>query len=440
MLKNNENQERRKSTIRKDINNLIKEYSEVCKEDNADGDKLSLMLAPYGAEEIIQAMDSLLSGFLTLNQFEKTKIKEFENLWSNYINTKDTIMVNSGSAANFLALQVLSNPLVAGHIRPGDEIITPAVTWATTVFPIINANAIPVFVDVDQQTLNISAKEIKKAISDKSKAIMLVHLLGNVSPLDEIIEICKEYNLFLIEDCCEAHGSEYKGKRVGSFGDISTFSFFFSHLITTIEGGSVSTSNEQYSEIARVLRSQGVVRNMKRKEEYLKHILYEKKYADIDEAYLFVNMGFNLRPTEIAGGFGIEQMNKIDMFISKRIDNARYLLPRLKRLEKFLILPSFQEYSKQTWLMFPFIVRPELGINKKDLTRYLKENGVENRPIMSGNMTLHPAMELFPYRSVGDLKVADLIHKNGFLVGNHQNVTQSMLDKLVRLLEKYFNI
>jgi len=439
MLKN-EDQERRKNAIRKNIFDLIEEYSEVCKEDNTNDDRLALMSSPYGAEELIQAMDSLLSGFLTLNQCEKTKINDFENLWSDYINTKDTIMVNSGSAANFLALQVLSNPLVDGHIRPGDEIITPAVTWSTTVFPIINANAIPVFVDVDQQTMNISPKEIEKAISDKSKAIMLVHFLGNVSPLDEIMKICKEHNLFLIEDCCEAHGTEYKGKRVGSFGDISTFSFFFSHLITTIEGGSVSTSNKQYSEIARVLRSQGVVRNMKRKEEYLKHILYDKKYADIDEAYLFVNMGFNLRPTEISGGFGIEQMKKIDMFISKRINNARYLLSRLIRFEKFLILPSFHENSKQTWLMFPFVVRPEVGIDKKDLTRYLKENGIENRPIMSGNMTLHPAMELFPYRSVGDLKVANLIHKNGFLVGNHQNVTQLMLDKLVRLFERYFSI
>jgi CDP-4-dehydro-6-deoxyglucose reductase, E1 len=439
MLKNEE-QERRKNAIRKNIFDLIDDFLEVCKEDNTNDDKLALMSSPYGAEELIQAMDSLLSGFLTLNQFEKTKIYDFEKLWSDYINTKDTIMVNSGSSANFLALQVLSNPLVAGHIRPGDEIITPAVTWSTTVFPIINANAIPVFVDVDPQTLNISPTEIEKAISDKSKAIMVVHLLGNVSPLDEVMEICKKNKLFLIEDCCEAHGTEYKGKRVGSFGDISTFSFFFSHLITTIEGGAVSTSNKQYSEIARVLRSQGVVRNMKEKEEYMKSISYDKRYADIDEAYLFVNMGFNLRPTEIAGGFGIEQMKKIDKFISKRIDNARYLIQRLKRLEKFLMLPSFQENSKQSWLMFPFVVRPGLGIDRKDLTRYLNENGVENRPIMSGNMTLHPAMELFPYRPVGDLKVANLIHKNGFLVGNHQNVTQLMLDKLVRLFERYFNI
>ena len=439
-MKDLDNKKNKKDTIRKQIFGLTREYYRISESIiDPDNDNLSLMSAPYGVEEVNQAIDSLLSSYLTLNQFKNNKINRFEQIWSEYISVTNSILVNSGSSANFLALQVLSNPSLEDYIKPGDEIITPAVTWGTTVFPIINIGAIPVLIDVDLKSMTIDTKQIENAITNKTKAIMPVHLLGNACKMDEIQAICKKRNLFLIEDCCEAHGAEFNGKRVGGFGDFSTFSFFFSHHITTIEGGALCTSKEKLADLSIILRSQGVVRNIKNKDRVLNNIKNNPKYKDIDENYLFVNIGFNLRPTEITGGFGLEQMKKIDGFISKRIENAEYLIPKLKRFSKYLITPEFLEGQKQTWFAFPFIVNPESGISRDDLTNYLGANGVEHRPIMSGNISRHPVMELYTHKISGPLNIANLIHSNGFLVGNNENVTFKMLDHLLSIFDKYFN-
>lgn len=421
------------------INTLIKEYYNEKNRLNSNKNFVyPLMADPFDYNETINAVDSLLSGNLTMNQFARNKIIEFEELWSEYLKIKESVMVNSGSSANLLALNVLSNPLVENHLVPGDEIITPAVTWSTTVYPIWNIGAIPVFVDVDPQTLTISPESIRNAITEKTKAVMIVHLLGNPCDMDEIVKICKEHNLFLIEDTCEAHGAEYNSQKVGTFGDISTFSFFYSHHLTSIEGGAICTDNDLYAELGRIMRSQGVLRNVKNKEAYKKKFIDMNKYGSLDENYLFANMGFNLRPTEINGAFGIEQISKFDDVLDKRRKTADLLMDRLEKFSEYFILPTVQKNSVHSWFAIPLIVKPESGLNKEQFLTYLSKNNIEHRPIMSGNILLQPIMEIFPHKKHGSFHSATMIHENGFLIGNNQNISIEMIDRLVKIIEAYF--
>lgn len=264
--------------------------------------RIPLAIPPYGSKEVIESLESLLSMKTTAG----TKVRKFEKKFSNYIGGKYGIMVNSGSSANLLALSILSNPLLKNRIKPGDEIITPAVTWATTVYPICNINAIPRIVDVNLCDYTIDPDSIEKAINKKTKAIMIVHLLGNPCNMKAIVKIAKKHKLWLIEDACEAHGAKFSGKHVGTFGDLATFSFFASHHITTMEGGMITTNNKMLNEIGKSMRTFGWSRDLSSKKQL------EKKYPNIDSRFLFVNTGFNFRPTELQGAFGIHQIDKLE--------------------------------------------------------------------------------------------------------------------------------
>lgn len=425
--------------IKGKIKGLIQEYF-ACKNE-LEGDKgfrFPLMAEPFDYQETVNALDSLLTGNLTMNQSMRNKILEFEELWSEYLGIDESIMVNSGSSANLLALTILSNPLIENPITPGDEIITPAVTWSTTVFPIWNIGAVPVFVDIDPTTYTISPESIRNAITDKTKALMIVHLLGNPCDMDEILKICKEHNIFLIEDTCEAHGAEYNSKKVGTFGDISTFSFFYSHHLTTIEGGAICTNNKLYAELGRIMRSQGVLRNVINKEGYRNQFIDEKKYGNIDEKYLFVNMGFNFRPTEINGAFGLEQIKKFDNILSRRREIASIMIEQLEEFSYYFILPTTQKKSQHSWFAIPLIIKPESGLDKKNFLNYLSDNNIEHRPIMSGNILLQPIMDIFPHKAIGSFESSMMIHEYGFLIGNNQNISNEMIIELIQIFKNYF--
>ncbi len=228
-----------------------------------------------------------------------SKVRRFEDAFAKYIGADPAVIMHSGSSANLVALSVLASPEVTDRLGPGPEIITPAVTWATTVYPIINLGFLPVFVDVDAHTFNMDPDEVRKAITPQTRAIMLVHLLGNPCDMDAICSIAKEHDLIVIEDSCEAHGAEWHGKKVGSFGDLATFSFFYSHHISTIEGGMVLTSREECAELARAIRAFGWIRDLRDRDSIA------AQYPEIDAKYLFRGIGYHLRPTEIQGAFGI---------------------------------------------------------------------------------------------------------------------------------------
>ena len=400
--------------------------------------KIPLMSLPYGYEEVLQAVDSLLSGNLTLNQNENNKVQQFEEKWSQFVGTRFGVMVNSGSSANLLALFSLANPERENPIKPGDEIITPALTWHTTISPILCIGAVPVLVDANLYDLTINVEEIEAQITAKTKAILPVHLLGNPCQMDLINEIAERYGLYVIEDACEAHGASFQGKNCGSIGTIGTFSFFFSHHITTIEGGMVMTDDEDLAELCRIMRSQGVIRNALNRGELAKKYKKNDKYKDIDESYLFANLGFNLRPTEINGGFGIEQAQKLDSFLSQRRNNASYWKTRLETYQDFFYLSEPTSEGESAWFGFPFIVKPKAGFSRDQITQFLNRQHIETRPIMSGNIIRQPAMAHFQFRN-SSLTNAELVHQNGFFWGNHQGIKEDQREYMADCIDEFIN-
>jgi len=418
-----------KRKVMSQIRHLVKQYfdRQSIEDANTDSRRMPLIAPSYGWQEVVEAIDSMLSTQVTMG----SKVKQFESMFAEYIGKSEAIMVNSGSSANLLAISLLTNPAFRNRIKPGDEVITPAVTWATTVYPIINCGLVPVLVDVSLETFDIDVKEIQKAINPRTRAILLVHLLGNPCDMDSIMEISEKYKLFVIEDACEAHGAEYKGMKVGSFGHISTFSFYFSHHITTIEGGMVLTDDEEIAELARSLRVFGWIRDLKEKDRFA------AAHADIDPRYLFTNIGYNFRPTEIQGAFGIHQMRKLEELIKIRRENARFLTQNLKEFGDFFILHEERENTRHAWFGYPLTVKAKAPFTRKQIVTFLEKRGVETRPIMCGNIDEQPVMRLFPYRKIGELTNSRFIMRNSFFFGNHQAITRAKREALVEYLKEF---
>ena len=399
--------------IKDKIKQLVKDYFSLKTSEFIPGKtKIPLNIPSYSWEEAYEAIESIITTRVTMGE----KVQKFERMFADYVGVENAVMVNSGSTANLLALSILTNPVINNRIQKGEEIITPAITWSTTVFPIINVNAMPVLVDVDLDTYTIDTTEIEKAITDKTRAIMPVHILGNPCNMKEIMEIAEEHDLFVVEDCCEAHGAEFNGKKVGSFGDISTFSFFFSHHISTIEGGMVLTNNEEYAELAKSLRAHGWIRELKNRNEIA------KKYKEIDARFLFINLGYNVRPTEIQGAFGIHQIKKLDKFVEIRRNNARYWTEKLKQYSDYLLLQEERRGTKHVWFGYPVTVKSTAPFTRKDFVDFLEQKGIETRPVMAGNIAEQPAMKLFKYRKAGELNNSKIIMRNSFFFGNHHGI------------------
>ncbi len=414
-----------------ELKSLIREYfSQQPKREFKPGvSGIPLVISSYGSEEVIEALDCLLTTQVTMGE----KVKHFESMFADYIGARHAVMVNSGSSANLLILSILTNPALSDHLKPGDEVITPAVTWATTVWPIINCNLIPVLVDVDLETFNISIDEIKKAITPKTRAIMPVHLLGNPCPMDKIMEIAQEYNLYVIEDTCEAHGAEHEDSKAGSFGHFSSFSFFFSHHISTIEGGMVLTNDDSLAEMARALRVFGWVRDLKDKGNIA------REYAGIDPRYLFLNVGYNFRPTEMQAAFGIHQMKRLEKFIKIRRQNASFWLERLRDYEDCLLMHQEAAETRHVWFGYPITVKPNSPFTREDLVSFLEKKGVETRPIMAGNIAEQPAMAHFPHRQVGELPNSRLIMRNSFFFGNHHGITEAEREAIADYIREFMD-
>lgn len=374
--------------------------------------RIPIAVPSYGEEEIEEAIATMRSKKVTMGE----KVKRFEEEWAKYVGTKYAVMVNSGSSANLLAHVVLSNPSLPRYIKPRDEIITPAVTWATTAYPIVNVGARPVFVDVDLDSFTMSMEEAEKALSSKTSAVTFVHLLGNPCDMNRLTSFASKNDLLLIEDACNAHGGEYDGKRCGSFGDIGTFSFYFSHIISTMEGGMVNTDNEEYYELAKSLRVFGWSRDLK-----IENSL-SKKYPYVDKRFLFAYLGYNFRPMEIQGAFGIHQIKRLDGYIKIRQENARYWLEELQKFEKYFILPKTTPKGNHVWHHFPLTIRPGAPFNRSKIVEFLESRGIETRQISAGNITEQPAFKYMDARVVGDLPNSRLVMRNSFEWANHAGV------------------
>ena len=410
------------------ISKLLQQHFENSREEFIPGKtKISIASPTYGFAEVNEALDSLLSTWVTMGK----KVKKFENSFARYIGSKYSVMVNSGSSANLLALSILTNPKFSKRIKLGSEVLTPAVTWATTIFPIANVNLVPSFIDVDLENFNLDVDKLRKSITKKTKAIMPVHLLGNPANMKEIIDIAKEYDLFVIEDSCEAHGAEFNNKKIGSFGDISTFSFFLSHHISTIEGGMLLTKNEEIFELAKSMRIFGSIRDQKNKKQIA------KKNPKLDPRFLFDSLGYNIRPTEIQGAFGIHQIKKLEKFIKIRTSNANFWNKKLAKFSNYLLLHSQRPNTRHAWFGYPITVRSPAPFSRDQLVNFLEKKNIETRPIMAGDITKQPAINLVKKKINRPLNNSKIIHSNSFFIGVHQGIGKIQRDYVVSVFEEF---
>jgi len=386
-----------------------------------------LVDSSYDNKEILTCIAVLLSGQLTMG----TQVKEFESEFSKFIGSPYSVMVNSGSSANLLAFSAITNPLRKKHLKPGDKVAIPAVCWSTSMWPIIQTGLIPVLIDVDPGTLNVSIECLKNALAQHDiKAIMMVHVLGNSTELDKLLELTQDNNLILIEDTCEALGSQYQDNYLGSLGDFGTFSFYFSHHMTTIEGGMVIAKTQEDDDLLRCLRTHGWSREQSNKEDL------EKTYRHIDSRFLFINIGYNLRPMEIQAAFGLEQIKRLDQMNKNRrenVDKLRKAFNKHSLWKRQIDFPHATKGLTPCWFGFPFLIDKKIRINCKKFAQELLKRGIDTRPIISGNMASQPAIKHFNVDlSMGPFKGAQEIHDRGFFIGCHSKpLEQERVDKLV---------
>jgi len=390
--------------------------------------KIALASPAYGAEEVVDAVDSMLSSWVSMGN----KVKKFEDEFSHYTNCKNGVMVNSGSSANLMALSVLTNPEIESPIKKNSSIITPAVTWATTVSPIVQVGCKPLFIDVDLDTFCVNPETIENAINSDVSCIMPVHLMGNPCNMEEMVKIKNKNDVYLVEDCAEAHGAKINGKSVGSFGDIGTFSFFMSHHITTIEGGMLVTNNDSLADMARMLRAFGWTREVEGKEKI------NSKYPEIDPRFLFANLGYNLRPTEIQGAFGVHQIKKLDTFVKIRRENSRYWNDRLSKYEKYFILPK-RNLEEHVYFGYAITIKEESPFRREDIVKFLESKMIETRPIMAGNYVEQPASKLLQWGKSGSLSNSELIMKNSFFIGNHHEIGNIEREYVADMFDEFLN-
>jgi CDP-6-deoxy-D-xylo-4-hexulose-3-dehydrase len=394
-----------------------------------------------GAEELKLMVEAALDGWLTTGRFND----EFEQRLASFIGIKHLITVNSGSSANLVAFSTLTSVRLGDRaIKPGDEVIGVAAGFPTTVNPILQFGAIPVFVDVEMGTYNIDVSKVEAAISPKTKAIMLAHTLGNPFNLDVITALCKKYNLWLVEDCCDALGATYRGKTVGTFGDIATLSFYPAHHITMGEGGAVFSNSDELRSIAESFRDWG-------RDCYCapgRDNTCGKRFSQTsgslpqgyDHKYTYSHLGYNLKITDMQAACGLAQIEKASGFIDQRKRNFQRLMDGLRDCEKFIVLPKATEFSDPSWFGFPITLRDTSPVSRLDLLTYLDQQKVGTRLLFAGNLTRQPYMVGRNYRVFGELANTDKVMNDTFWVGVQPALSESMLDYTIAKIRSFLGV
>jgi CDP-4-dehydro-6-deoxyglucose reductase, E1 len=394
-----------------------------------------------GADDICSVVESALDGWFTTGRFAK----EFERKLAKFVGVRSASLVNSGSSANLVALSALTSPKLGDRaLKPGDEVITVAAGFPTTVNPILQNRLVPVFLDVTLPTYEIDVSRLEEAYSPKVKAIMIAHTLGNVFNLDAITAFCRKHNLWLVEDCCDALGSTYKGRKVGTFGDIATVSFYPAHHITMGEGGAVMTDKPALQVIIDSFRDwgrdcwcePGVDNTCGKRFEWQLGTLP----CGYDHKYTYSHVGYNLKATDMQAALGVSQIAKLPEFIARRKENFTYLKAALKPLEEFLILPEAGKDSDPSWFGFPIAVKPTAPFTRDQLTRHLESNKIGTRLVFAGNLLRQPAYEGYPHRVIGNLTNTDFVMNQVFWIGVFPGLTNQMLDFISRSMTEFTKI
>jgi len=393
------------------------------------------------AAELKNMVEASLDGWLTTGRFNA----EFEKRLAAFIGIKHLITVNSGSSANLVAFSTLTSPKLGDRaIKPGDEVIGVAAGFPTTVNPILQFGAVPVFVDVDRLTHNIDASKIEVAIGPKTKAIMLAHSLGNPFNLDVVTALCKKYKLWLIEDCCDALGTTYRNQMVGTFGDIATLSFYPAHHITMGEGGAVFTNSDELKIIAESFRDWGRDCFCPPGKDNTCGQRFCRKLGDLphgyDHKYTYSHLGYNLKISDMQAACGLAQLDKAAQFIQSRKDNFAFLKDRLRSCEEYVNLPEPTEHSDPSWFGFPITLKENCPVTRLELLTYLDQNKVGTRLLFAGNLTRQPYMIGANYRISGDLTNTDNVMNNTFWIGVQPSLTPEMLEFAVSKIETYLGV
>ncbi len=393
----------------------------------------------YDAAEMVNLVDSSLDFWLTASRYAE----DFENNLADYFDVSDTILVNSGSSANLVALSTLtSSKLGDKRLKPGDEVITVAAGFPATVNPILQNQLIPVFVDVEIGNYNAIPEKIEEAISPKTRAIMLAHTMGNPFCLDVVMELVKKHNLWLIEDNCDALGSEYDGKLTGTFGHLATCSFYPAHHITMGEGGAVITDDEDLAKIARSFRDWGRDCYCTGGESNTCGKRFSQQFGTLphgyDHKYVYSHIGYNLKVTEMQAAIGCAQLEKLSNFIAKRKENFDKIMGFLKPYEDKLILPKATPKSDPSWFDFLITVRDDAGFSRNELTGFLEENLIETRNLFCGNLLRQPAYQDIPHKVIGNLSNTDKIMNQTFFIGVYPGINDEQLEYISDKFKEFF--
>ncbi len=394
------------------LKKLISKYSK--------NEKKKYLLTPdsFSSDDIIAGAQTLLKKQITMSVLTK----KFEKEFAKFVGAKYALMVNSGSSANLLAFFALINPLKKKHLNYRDECLIPSLCWSTSLWPIVQSGLKPKFIDIDTKTLNASIDQIKKNITKKTKAIMAVHVLGNSTKMDELKKITKKRKIYLIEDTCESLGSKYKKKYLGTFGDFGTYSFYYSHQITSGEGGMIVCNDKKNFQIIHSLRAHGWDRGLKK---------------NSNKKFNFINSGFNLRPTEISAAIGYSQLKRLNRFKKIRKKNRNKIISKLKNSKKWAGQFTFIESIKNldpSWFGLPILINRPFLKKKEKFLKYLNDNFIETRPIISGNFLNQPSVKLYKLKGSKDkFPNSQEVEDRGFFIGIHVN---PISDETLNILEK----
>lgn len=430
--------------LRAEISRLVRQYAETALAPRpfVPGESaVPVSGKVIGAPELQLMVEASLDGWLTTGRFNAM----FEQRLAAWIGVEHLITVNSGSSANLVAFSTLTSPRLGDRaIRPGDEVIGVAAGFPTTVNPILQFGAVPVFVDVALGTYNIDAAKIEAAIGPKTKAIMLAHTLGNPFDLDIVTALCRKHGLWLIEDCCDALGSTWNGRKVGTFGDIGTLSFYPAHHITMGEGGAVFMNDPELRKIAESFRDWGRDCYCPPGQDNTCGKRHCQQFGSLpegyDHKYTYSHLGYNLKITDMQAACALAQLDRLDGFVQARKDHYAWLRARLASCAEFLLLPEATPGSDPSWFGFPLTLKPAAGVRRNDLLAYLEEARIGTRLLFAGNLIRQPYMQGRNYRISGSLETSDRVMNDTFWLGVHPGLDAAMLEHIATTVETFFGV